>query len=154
MPGKDDIDPSFLSAVFYYIFFGMMLSDAAYGAIMVIVTGILLAKYKNMEKGTKQFLSLFFFCGWGTILSGVLFGSYFGDAVPVIAKTFFGKEISIWFWMDPAHDPMGLLRLAFLLGILHLFTGLGIKFYMYVRKGQILDAIYDCVFWYMLVGGL
>lgn len=48
---------------------------------------------------------------------------------------------------------MKLLVFAFGLGILHLFIGLGIKFYSCVKNGSLADGIYDAIFWYMLVGG-
>ena len=34
-----------------------------------------------------------------------------------------------------------------------MFTALGMKAYMYIRDGKVLDAIYDVVFWYMALGG-
>ena len=48
---------------------------------------------------------------------------------------------------------MRLLLFSFLVGIIHLFAGLGAQFYQLARQGKWLDAIYDVVFWYMLVGG-
>ncbi|MCR4891043.1 MAG: V-type ATP synthase subunit I [Lachnospiraceae bacterium] len=154
MPSKGEIDPTVPVSCFYYILFGMMLSDAAYGLIMALATGILMLKYKKMEYGMKKTLRMFFFCGIGTIISGVLFGSYFGDMIPVVSRTFFGKEIQVWCWIDPLNQPMKMLVLSFAIAIVHLFAGLGILFYTDVKNGKIKDAIYDAVFWYMLVGGL
>ena len=48
MPGKGELDPTGPVACFYYILFGMMLSDFAYGALMSIATFALLKKLKNM----------------------------------------------------------------------------------------------------------
>ncbi len=155
LPSKGELDPSMPVACFYYIMFGMMLSDAAYGAIMSIATGILLKKFKNMEPGMKKILSMFFYCGIGTIISGILFGSYFGDAPAVIGKTFFGNpNIKVWYWIDPLNQPMKMLVVSFALGIIHLFSGLGINLYTAFKQHRYLDGIYDSVFWYMLVGGL
>ena len=42
---------------------------------------------------------------------------------------------------------------SFLVGIIHLFAGLGAQFYQLAKQGKWLDAIYDVVFWYLLVGG-
>jgi V/A-type H+-transporting ATPase subunit I len=130
LPGKGDIDPSFISALFYYILFGFMFSDAGYGLILTIACGTLLLRFKNMEPGTKKFFGLFLGCGIGTTIMGVLFGSFFADTIPVVARTFFGKEVTLWHWMDPNSDPMGVLRLAFAVGIIHIFVGLGAKAYM------------------------
>lgn len=154
MPGKKEIDPSTIMAIFYYFLFGMMLSDAGYGLLMVLGCGIILWKFKNMEEGLRKTLTMFFYCGISTTFWGILFGSSFGDAVTVIGKTFFNADVGIpALWFVPVEEPMRLLLFSFLVGIIHLFAGLGAQFYQLARQGKWLDAIYDVVFWYMLVGG-
>lgn len=155
LPGKYEIDPSSVMALLYYILFGLMLSDAAYGLIMVIGCGVALAKFKNMETSLRKMMRMFFFCGISTTVWGILFGSYFGDCIPVIARTFFHTEITLpAVWFAPLDDPMRLLLFSFALGIVHLFTGLGVQFYQLARRKKYADALYDVVFWYLLVGGL
>ena len=154
MPRKGEIDPTSIMAFFYYVFFGLMLSDAAYGLIMVIGCGLALAKFKNMELGMKKSLRMFMYCGISTTFWGVMFGSYFGDAVAVVSSTFFGHEVTIPpVWFEPVNDPMRMLMFSFLLGIIHLFTGLGVKLYQCIKAKDYMSALTDCIFWYMLVGG-
>ena len=154
MPGRKEIDPSTLMAVFYYFLFGMMLSDAGYGLLMVIGCGIALAKFKNMEENLRKFLKMFLYCGISTVFWGAMFGSFFGDAVTVIGKTFFNVDIAIpALWFTPLNEPMRLLLFSFLIGVIHLFAGLGAQFYQLARQGLWKDAVFDVVFWYMLVGG-
>ena len=155
VPSKGEIDPSMIVALFYYVQFGLMLSDAAYGLIMVAGTAYCLTKFKNMEAGMKKFMKMFMYCGISTTFWGFMFGSFFGDAVNVIATTFFNRpDIRLApLWFEPVSLPMKLLVFAFGLGILHLFIGLGIKFYSCVKNGSLADGIYDAIFWYMLVGG-
>lgn len=155
LPAKGEVDPSSIMCIFYYVLFGMMLSDAAYGILMVLVCGIVLLKFKNIEDSLKKSLKMFFFCGISTTFWGVMFGGYFGDAIPVIARTFFEKEITVPpLWFAPLDEPMRLLLFSFLLGVIHLFTGLGVQFYQLAKKKKFADALYDVVFWYFLVGGL
>ena len=154
MPGKGELDPTTPVACFYYILFGMMLSDFAYGAVMSIVTFTLIKKMKNMEQSMRKTLTMFFYCGIGTMLSGVLFGSYFGDAPTVIAKTFFGKDLAIPKVIDPLSQPMKMLVLCFAIGIIHLFAGLIINFYTAMKTKRYVDAISDSILWLLLVGGL
>ena len=133
----------------------MMLSDAAYGLLMVIGCSIALKKFQNMEQSMRKMLRMFLFCGISTTMWGVLFGSYFGDCIPVIAETFFHREITIpALWFEPLSDPMRLLIFSFGVGVLHLFTGLGVQFYQLAKQKKYADALYDVVFWYLLVGGL
>ncbi len=83
------------------------------------------------------------YCGISTMFWGVMFGSYFGDAIPVIARTFFNTEITIpALWFTPLDNPMKLLLFSFLLGIVHLFTGLGVQFYQLVKKKKNLPTPY------------
>lgn len=154
-PNKSEIDPCKILSLFYYMLFGLMLSDAGYGLMLVVGCGYLLLKVKNMRHEMKQMMQLFFYGGIFTVFWGLLFGSFFGDAVGVIFTTFLNKpEIALKpLWFDPLKSPIKLLVFAFTIGLVHLFTGLGIKMYQYVRNGQIKDAIYDCVFWFMTLIG-
>lgn len=155
MPGKGEIDPSFIVACFYYVLFGIMLSDAAYGIILFVVCGLLVKKYKNMEPGMRKLLMMFCFCGIGTTVFGFLFGSFFGDSVNIIATVFFKRpDIRLKpLWMDTLANPMKMLLFCFIVGIIHLFTGLGAKMYMLVKDHKYLDALYDVISWYMVLGG-
>ncbi|MGN0545527.1 MAG: V-type ATP synthase subunit I [Acutalibacteraceae bacterium] len=153
LPGKDDIDPNPVMAFFYYVFFGLMLSDAGYGLLMVIAMLFAKAKLK-LETRTKKTVNMFLYCGISTMFWGTMFGSWFGDAPQVIAREFFGKEIgSTAVWFEPVNDPMKLLLYSFLFGIIHLFVGLGVRFYMLWKDGKHLDAICDVVPVYLLVTG-
>ena len=155
LPGKGEVDPSKVMCLFYYVLFGLMLSDAAYGLLTVIGCGIGLWKFKNMEPSIRRTLRMFLFCGISTTVWGVLFGSYFGDAIPVIAETFFHTQVTVpALWFEPLSDPMRLLIFSFAVGVAHLFTGLGVQFYQLFKRKQYADAIYDVVFWYLLIGGL
>lgn len=100
LPSPKGMDPTAVMAPFYALLFGMMLSDAGYGLVMVLGCGIILHKFKNMEEGLRKTLTMFLYCGISTIFWGILFGSFFGDAITVIAKTFFNTDIVIpplWF---------------------------------------------------------
>ena len=115
----------------------MMLSDAAYGAIIAIACFVVLKKFPRMSKGMHKSIKMFMFCGISTIVWGVLFGGYFGDVVDVVSRTFFGKTVTIKpLWFAPLNDPMRLLIYSMTFGLIHLFVGLGIKGYMLVKDGR------------------
>lgn len=155
LPKKGEIDPSFIMSLFYYFLFGMMLSDAAYGILMTVGCAIILMVCKNMEPNSKKSIKMFMYCGISTTFWGILFGSYFGDVIQVIARVFFNKDIVISpLWFTPLDEPMRLLLFSLLLGVIHLFAGLAMLIYTNVKNKQYKDAIYDGVFWYFLVGGL
>jgi len=145
LPTKRDIDPSAVIAFFYYLFFGMMLSDAGYGVLMVLVTAIALKMF-NIEGTMKKTLKMFFYCGISTVFWGALFGSWFGDIVPIIYKQFLHTDPpNIALWFEPIADPMKLLLFSFALGIIHLFVGLAVNFKMTWDEGKRVDAILDTI---------
>lgn len=155
LPGKGEVDPTSVMAIFYYILFGMMLSDAAYGLIIVAACGFVLTKYKNIKPGMKKALKMFLFCGISTTFWGILFGSYFGDVIDVVSTTFFNSPVIVpALWFVPLNEPMRMLAFSFGIGIVHLFTGLLIQLYELILAKKFKDAIYDVVSWYLLVGGL
>lgn len=155
LPHKGEIDPTSIMAVCYYFLFGLMLSDAAYGLIMALGCFLLVKKYRNMNPSTMSMMKMFIYCGISTMFWGIMFGSYFGDAITVIGETFFGKTITIpAVWMSPLDDPMRMLIFCFLFGIIHLFLGLGLKGYVLLKDGHVVDFICDVVLWFLLLLGL
>ena len=154
MPSKKDIDPTPVMSFFYYLFFGMMLSDAGYGLIMLIGTTIVLKKCR-LETSMRKTMTMFRNCGISTLIWGALFGSWFGDIVQVVGREFLGKEIgSIALWFEPMDDPIKLLLYSFGLGILHLFLGVAVSFRMSWNEGRKLDAVLDTLPVYMIILGV
>jgi V/A-type H+-transporting ATPase subunit I len=87
-----------------------------------------------MEDSWRRTLRMYFWCGVSTVFWGVMFSSYFGDAVNVISRTFFGHEVGIPpVWFTPLEQPMRLLMFCLGIGVVHLVTG-------YVMKARNLAA--------------
>ena len=141
LPRYNEFDPSLLVAIFYTIFTGFMIGDLGYGAIGVIVT-LAMLKLKDMPKSTEKMIKLFLGISLSACCFGILFGSVFGGIIDVP----FG-------WIDTQKDINTLIVISLVIGGVSLFTALGMKAYMYIRDGKVLDAIYDVVFWYMALAG-
>ena len=155
LPHKGEIDPTTIMSFFYIFFFGMMLSDAAYGAIVALICGILVRKFPGMSQGMKKSLKLFFYCGLSTLVWGILFGGYFGNIVDIVSEKFFGHTVTVpALWFIPLDDPMKLLVYSLLFGVIHLFVGLGIKGYLCLKDKKYMDFFCDVVLWFMLLTGL
>ncbi|MEJ8733619.1 MULTISPECIES: V-type ATP synthase subunit I [Mediterraneibacter] len=155
LPHKGEIDPTTIMSFFYVFFFGMMLSDAAYGAIVAAACFIVLKKFPRMGESMKKSLKLFMYCGISTLVWGILFGGYFGNIVDIVSEKFFGHAVTVpALWFVPLNDPMKLLVYSMLFGVIHLFVGLGIKGYMCLRDGKVMDFFCDVVLWFMLLTGL
>ncbi|HEY9574349.1 MAG TPA: V-type ATP synthase subunit I [Lachnospiraceae bacterium] len=155
LPKKGEVDPTTVMSVFYVFFFGMMLSDAAYGLIVALATGILVKKFPRMPRESKRALTLFFWCGISTLVWGLLFGGFFGDIIDVVAKNYFHSNFTMKaLWFVPLKDPMKLLVYSMLFGVIHLFAGLAMKGYMQIKAKNYMDFFCDVVLWYMLLLGL
>lgn len=154
LPNKRDVDPSSVMAFFYYLFFGMMLSDAGYGLMMLIGTTVVLKKF-TVEGTLRRSLTMFRNCAVSTLFWGILFGSWFGDLPQTIASNFFGYTItSTALWFQPLDDPIKLLLFSFALGIAHLFLGVAVNFHIEWKEGKKIDALCDSVPIYLTVLGV
>lgn len=159
LPKKGEIDPTTIMSFFYVFLFGLMLSDAAYGLIIFLACFFVIRKFPRMENSLKKSIKMFMYCGISTLIWGILFGGYFGDAIDVIARTFFHVEVpegglvpALWF--VPLNDPMRMLIYSMAFGVIHLFTGLGIKGYMLLKEKKYLDFFCDVVLWFLFLVGL
>lgn len=162
-PGVGDIDPTPITAFFYYFFFGMMFSDAAYGLLMAVACAIVLKKVKLEEK-MRNNVRLFRNCGISTFLWGLVFGSFFGDApaalythytgITPVFHTLTGAESNMPCLFNPIEDAIVLLVISIALGLLQVLAGLGCKFYILWKQGNKLDAVFDVGFWMLLLVGL
>ena len=153
LPRSYEVDPTPIFSAFYFIFFGMMFADMGYGAVLAIACFAVLKMYK-LEGTGYRLIKCLGYCGISTFIWGALFGGFFGNLLTLIASTFFGVEFTIKpLWFDPLSDPMKLLIFSCVLGAVHLFIGMGIKAYMQIRDGKILDAISEVFAWYAFIVG-
>lgn len=145
-PSNKDIDPNPIMAFFYYLFFGFMLSDAGYGILMILFSVIAKKKFK-VSGNSLKFANMVLFSGISTVFWGAMFGGWFGDLIPIIFTEFLGydKGPQLALWMDPVGNSMTLLLFSLGMGILQLFAGLLIKFYMLFKEKKYMAAFSDTV---------
>lgn len=141
-PKRREIDPTPLMAPFFFVFFGICLSDAGYGVVLSLLAFFLARKMKLRGMG-KQLLNLLFLGGISAFIFGALLGSWFGDLIPFRAL-----------WFNPLDDPMRMLIICFVLGFIQIFFGMGVSAYRNIKAGKALDAVFDQGFWYIFLIGL
>lgn len=144
------VDPNTVMVPFYFIFFGLMLSDAAYGLILSIAGFFILWRYKP-EGMMKKLIGLFAICGISTFGWGILFGGWFGNVAEAVTN---GRFILQPVWFNPLDNPMKLLIWSFVLGFLHIYAAMGMDIYTKWKNGAKADAILDTVPWLMVLIGL
>ena len=156
-PSKNDIDPTPIMAFFFYFFFGMMFSDAGYGLLMVIACTVALKVFKP-DRAMRNNLELFRYCGIGTIIWGLIFGSIFGDAPAVIYKLITGNAITMqemlpWPILDTQKDALTIMILSIGLGLIHILVGMSCKFYVCFKNKDYAGAFFDTGLWMTLLCG-
>ncbi|MCD6419471.1 MAG: V-type ATP synthase subunit I [Synergistetes bacterium] len=159
--GKD-IDPTPHMAPFFFVFFGLCLTDAGYGLVIALLMGYLLFKYGNkFPPAAKKFFTLLFYSGISTIIFGGIESAWFGDLFFNISWLRPLGNLSLKFQLlDPMKDPITVLMLSLALGVVHIFYGLILKAYVNIKQGRVKDAIFDQVGWLwflsslMLLGGV
>ena len=137
LPKYNEVDPTFILSIFYWIFFGMMVADFAYGLILFVGSGIALMTLK-FNDSTKKFLKFFFALSFSTMIWGLIYGSAFGDLITLPTQI-----------LDSSKDFMTVLMLSLAFGGVHLAFGLGMKAYVLIKNGMPMDAFYDVFLWYL-----
>jgi len=156
IPKYKEFDPTPLFAPFYFIFFGMCLSDAGYGLVITVLSYWALVK---LEFGgmVKKFLGLFFLGGLSTFIMGAIMGSWMGDTLNYLPdnflfiKTFLVDTIAL---LDPIKNPMPLLVISLSLGVIQIYTGFIIKFVANIKENKIKTGMMDQGSWLLLISGL
>ena len=142
LPRYNEIDPTAILSIFYWVFFGMMVGDFAYGLILFLLSGIALMVGK-FSQSTRKFLKFFFALSFSTMIWGLLYGSAFGDLIKLPTQV-----------LDSSKDFMSILILSVIFGAVHLVMGLAIKAYILIKNGHFMDAIYDVFLWYLTLASL
>ena len=116
LPAYSELDLTPFFAPFFMMFFGFCLGDVGYG--IVILLGTTLYKIKA-KPDIKPILSLAQFLGIGTIIFGILTGTFFG--INLINVEFLGKFRNIML------DSQKTFYLALAIGLFQILFGLIIK---------------------------
>jgi len=144
MPGHKDLDPTLFLAGFFFLFFGLSLTDVGYGITLMVVATIVLTLFK-VSDGVRTFMKLLLFMGLGSALLGMLFGGYLG--IPAEALPGWLQAIQIF---DPIGNPLPVFYLALSLGVFQVMVGMLIKIYSEYKNGQLIDGLLDQTPWLFL----
>ncbi|MDE6401334.1 MAG: V-type ATP synthase subunit I [Clostridiales bacterium] len=146
-PKYGEIDPNPIMSVFYFLFFGIMVGDAAYGLVLA-VAGLVIGMSKKFDTGFKRLALLVGMGGISAVIWGVIFGGYF-------SIDFGDKQVALWFNpLDENGGPMTMLILSIVLGCVQMVVGYIIKFVALCKEGKPFSAIFDAGSIIILFGAL
>ncbi len=126
LPAYGTLDPNPLMAPFFILFYGIMIADMGYGLL----------------------------CGITTFIMGALTGGFFGDFLTQVVKLTTGGDFALPALFTPLEDTMMILVGAMCLGFVQILTGMAISFVSKLKNGQVLDAVFEEVTWWVVFAGL
>ncbi|ASJ08273.1 V-type ATP synthase subunit I [Thermococcus siculi] len=144
VPKYDEIDPTPIITFTYSFFFGFMLTDFMYGLIIAIIAALLVKGHKKFNDGTYKFSYTLLISSFFTMIMGVLFGSYFGNALDLAGFT----VPRVW---DTFKDALVVLQLALAIGLAHLFLGYTVGFVVRLKNGDKKGALLDQLSWMLII---
>ncbi len=120
-PKRDEPDPTPYLAPFFAVAFGLALSDAGYGILLLALSYFL----KRTMEETENFFNLFIISGAFTIVAGILTGTFFGTDI------FEGLRV-----MDAMENPINIMLLVSVLGVIQIVAGLVVGLIWNLRIGR------------------
>jgi len=143
VPGYKEVDVSIYFLVAFALFFAMLVGDAGYGLIFLLIS------FFFRKKLSPQLVTLAYVLSGATMLWGVLSGTYFGSeqiaAIPLL-KGMIVQDIAS-FGVD---NISFMMHLSFLIGAIHLTIAHSIRMIRFFNSIRALSE----VGWIFLVWGL
>jgi V/A-type H+-transporting ATPase subunit I len=149
MPQHFEVDPTVFLAPFFALFFGLCLTDAGYGLLMIA----LIAWFIWKMQGDKKLMWMLIICSATTVVAGALTGGWFGDGIQVFLPALDGLRQKVM-WFDPLEKPMTFFVLALVLGYVQLIFGLVVAFIHNLRRKDFIAAACDQLTWLVMLNSI
>jgi V/A-type H+/Na+-transporting ATPase subunit I len=120
LPRYGSIDPTPFVAIFFPMFFGLMVGDVGYGLALGLL-GLVLRKRSLPGTTLRAVSEIALGCTLFTLIFGVLFGEFFGD----LGRHWFGMRPLVLDREQP-RDIVSFLGLCVALGLVHVLLGLAL----------------------------
>ncbi len=130
LPKYGTLDPTPLLAIFFPIFFGLILGDIGYGAILFVASLWTRWRWKTYEM-VRNLGSIFMASSLVAICFGIIFGEFFGTL---------GESIGIHPYINRSAALIPLLIVSILIGGLHISLGLIIGAVIAMKRGEPKEA--------------
>lgn len=159
-PRYNEVNPTVIMGIFFVLFFGVMLGDAGYGAIILLLSLFAYLKFKRFSPMIKNWSFMGIWLGLITTIVGLMTNSFFGDFIsrfiygnpeqPLYQATIAG----IQFPVEPLKDPLTILTVALILGLIHLNVGIILGLYQAMKRHEYKQLLTERFCWIPLqIGG-
>ncbi|MFA6821054.1 MAG: V-type ATPase 116kDa subunit family protein [Sphaerochaetaceae bacterium] len=140
------INPTPFVALSYMAMFGLMFADAGQGLIIALI-GLFGTRYYRDRKPLKKGLidpglyQLFIYLGISSIITGVLFGSYFG--YPLLPPLWFNYHAVVEGEIIGGRTIYSILGITIYFGVIIIFMGLILNWINLIRKRSYLELVWS-----------
>lgn len=148
MPRHFEVDPTMVLAPFFAVFFGLCLTDAGYGLVIIALMAFLIKR----TQGDKKLMWMLGICAAATVVAGALTGGWFGDGIQQFIPGMQGKNVALWF--DPMKKPMTFFYLSIALGYFQIMVGLTVGCVHNFRRKDYAAAIFDYLVWLVMLNSI
>lgn len=146
VPEYGTINPTPFVAISYLLMFGLMFADAGQGLVLLVM-GLLGTRYYKRNPQVKQKMisanlsNLLIYLGGASIVSGIIFGSYFGYAwFPPLWFNYHGAVVG---HETSGRDVFSILGITIWFGIGVIGTGLVLNWINLIRKRDWFHLLLD-----------
>lgn len=149
-PGYAEIDPTGSLSLFFLIAFGLALTDAGYGILLMVGT-FAAERFFKLKKELRKMIRLMFYAGFFTFFLGALAGGWFGVELEKLPESGLKSALLSVKIIDPVQEPLKLLGVAFALGIIQLLFAWVVRAQVNWRDGNKLNILLDDIPWITMV---
>lgn len=146
-PAYGTLDPTWIVSIFFTLMFGLMFADVGQGFVVFLLGLAAFLSARKKENGKTDFGLVIMYCGFSSILFGVLFGSYFGYQIfNPLWFDFHGIAMSGHAHFDTGSaitDVMGIFGVSLKFGLAVIGSGLLFNWINRIRRGDMLHLILD-----------
>ena len=147
MPDSKEYDPTPFLAVFFPIMFGLCITDAVYGILLILISLYLMKKVS----GDKSLFRILLVGGILTIFAGAIVGGWMGDLFDYIGLDFLIRFKNAVTLFDPVAQPMVFIGLALGLGFIHMMIGIAIEIVDNIKNHEFGQAVFANLTWFILI---
>ena len=161
VPRYNEVNPTIIMGIFFVIFFGVMLGDAGYGLVILLLSLFGYLKFAKYSPMIKSWSTMGIMLGFVTTIVGFLTYGIFGNLFHMIILRDSSTQLlyqftllGIQFPIDSLKDPVTILTIALILGLIHLNIGIMLGLYQAYKQKRYKELLTEKLCWIPLqIGG-
>jgi V/A-type H+-transporting ATPase subunit I len=150
LPTPEELDPTWLIAPFFGIFFGLCLTDAGYGLVLAVITLMLMRRMGFDNK----LLGILLIGALLTIPAGAMVGGWFGDLPDRLGLSWLFAMKNRLMLFDPMKEPLKFFFLSLALGYIQLIAGITFEIADCLRRKQFGEGLLGQLPWFVLLNSI